>query len=163
MAIVPLLYNLARDLKTDYSHEMEHLLDDDFGFGIHPLELLNARVARSSLMLHPRPRRRFSPYERNWMLKGRGGGALRARAGDAEKAVMSSITKDGFQVCMDVSQFKPNELSVKTVDNCIVVEGNHEEREDEHGFMQRYFVPIIYCQRTTMTKMLSRPFHRMVY
>ena len=98
MAIVPLLYNLARDLKTDYSHEMEHLLDDDFGFGIHPLELLSPHVARSSLMLRPRTRRRFSPYER-------GGGD---RAGDAEKAVMSSITKDCFQVCM--SQFKPNEL-----------------------------------------------------
>lgn len=129
MAIVPLLYNLAREM-DEYGHEVEHLLDDDFGFGIHPLELLSPRIARSSVMLHPRPRRRFTPYQ---LLK-------RVGKRDGDKMIMPSVTKDGFQVCMDVSQFKPNELTVKTVDNTIVVEGNHEEREDEHGLIQRHFV-----------------------
>lgn len=41
---------------------------------------------------------------------------------------------------MDVSQFKPNELTVKVVDNTVVVEGKHEEREDGHGMIQRHFV-----------------------
>ncbi|XP_068139874.1 LOW QUALITY PROTEIN: heat shock protein 26 [Drosophila tropicalis] len=51
------------------------------------------------------------------------------------------VGKDGFQVCMDVSQFKPSELNVKIVDNkTIVVEGKHEEREDEHGHIMRHFV-----------------------
>ena len=51
----------------------------------------------------------------------------------------SSIGKDGFQVSLDVQQFAPNEISVKTVDNSIVVEANHEERQDEHGFISRQF------------------------
>uniref|UniRef100_T1GJQ3 SHSP domain-containing protein n=1 Tax=Megaselia scalaris TaxID=36166 RepID=T1GJQ3_MEGSC len=33
-----------------------------------------------------------------------------------------------------------NELSVKVVDDCVVVEGKHEEREDEHGYISRQFV-----------------------
>ncbi|KAH8398825.1 hypothetical protein KR222_007975 [Zaprionus bogoriensis] len=53
---------------------------------------------------------------------------------------VSNVGKDGFQVCMDVAQFKPSELNVKVVDNSIVVEGKHEEREDDHGFITRHFV-----------------------
>lgn len=51
----------------------------------------------------------------------------------------SSIGKDGFQVSMDVQQFAPNEITVKTVDNTIVVEASHEERQDEHGYISRQF------------------------
>ncbi|XP_071444570.1 protein lethal(2)essential for life-like [Hetaerina americana] len=50
------------------------------------------------------------------------------------------VDKSQFQVILDVQQFSPNELSVKTVGNTIVVEGKHEEREDEHGFVSRHFV-----------------------
>ncbi|GBP00646.1 Heat shock protein 23 [Eumeta japonica] len=60
-----------------------------------------------------------------------------------EKRVAGAIPtvgKDGFQVCMDVQQFKPSELSVKVVDNCVTVEGKHEEREDDHGYISRHFV-----------------------
>lgn len=49
------------------------------------------------------------------------------------------IGKDGFQVCLDVRQFQPNEVSVKTVDNSVVVEANHEERQDSHGYIARRF------------------------
>nr|CAD7199475.1 unnamed protein product [Timema douglasi] len=42
-------------------------------------------------------------------------------------------------VNLDVQQFKPEEIKVKTVDNYIVVEGKHEERKDEHGFISREF------------------------
>lgn len=49
--------------------------------------------------------------------------------------------KDQFQVNLDVQQFAPNEISVKTTgDNTIVVEGKHEERPDEHGYVSRHFV-----------------------
>jgi len=44
-----------------------------------------------------------------------------------------------FQVNLDVQQFKPDELTVKTVNNFVVVEGKHEERQDEHGFISRQF------------------------
>ncbi|KAL5291789.1 CRYAB.2 family protein [Megaselia abdita] len=46
----------------------------------------------------------------------------------------------GLQIKMDVSQFKPKELTVKTINDYIVVEGKHEEVQDEHGSIQRHFV-----------------------
>jgi len=42
-------------------------------------------------------------------------------------------------VNLDVQQFKHDELTVKTVNNFVVVEGKHEERQDEHGFISRQF------------------------
>lgn len=37
----------------------------------------------------------------------------------------SHFGKDGFQGSLDVQHFAPNEISVKTVDNSIIVEGKH--------------------------------------
>ena len=48
-------------------------------------------------------------------------------------------SKNEFEVKMNVSQFSPAELEVKTVDNSIVVEGKHEERQDDQGFISRSF------------------------
>lgn len=51
---------------------------------------------------------------------------------------------------LDVQQFAPNEITVKTVDNnVIIVEGKHNEKKDEHGivsrqFMRRYVLPAGY-------------------
>jgi len=47
--------------------------------------------------------------------------------------------KKNFNVMLDVQQFQPHELSVKVVDNIIVIEGKHEERPDEHGSVSRNF------------------------
>lgn len=47
--------------------------------------------------------------------------------------------KDKFRVMLNVSQFKPNEVEVKVVDNSVVIHGKHEEKSDEHGFIQREF------------------------
>jgi len=52
------------------------------------------------------------------------------------------VKKDGvdqFSVKMDVQQFRPEELNVKVQDNFLVVEGKHEEKMDEHGFISRQF------------------------
>ncbi|XP_037935882.1 heat shock protein 27 [Teleopsis dalmanni] len=136
MAIVPLLANLARELESEYRPlgELEHLLDDDFGFGLHPVDIFRPRLSQNSLLLHPR--RRFLPYDRNHSLARR----LSARKHGAETSIAPVIGKDGFQVCIDTSSFKPNELTVKTLDNTVVIEGKHEEREDGHGLIQRHFV-----------------------
>ncbi|XP_026462567.1 protein lethal(2)essential for life-like [Ctenocephalides felis] len=58
------------------------------------------------------------------------------------KDVASSVTtdKDKFQITLDVQQFKPKEITVKTKNNCVIVEGKHEEKQDEHGFVTRHFV-----------------------
>jgi len=56
---------------------------------------------------------------------------------DIEKK--SHIGKDGFQVCLDVQHFNPNEIAVKTENNSIVVHAKHEEKKDDHGFISREF------------------------
>lgn len=46
-----------------------------------------------------------------------------------------------FAVNLDVGLFRPEELSVKVVNDCIVIEGKHEEREaDDTGYISRHFV-----------------------
>lgn len=40
---------------------------------------------------------------------------------------------------LDVQQFSPEELHVKVVDDCLIIEGKHEEKEDEHGYISRQF------------------------
>lgn len=91
-----------------------------FGLGVHPNELWLAPRSSASYM---RPwRNLLSNVE---------------RTDGAEK--QSHIGKDGFQVCLDVQHFAPNEISVKTVDNVIIVEAKHEERPDEHGYISRQF------------------------
>lgn len=44
------------------------------------------------------------------------------------------------QVILDVQQFSPDEITVKTVDNHVIVEAKHEEKQDEHGYISRHFV-----------------------
>lgn len=52
-----------------------------------------------------------------------------------------SYDKDKFTANIDVQQFAPNEITVRTTgDNTIEVEGKHEERPDEHGYISRHFV-----------------------
>nr|XP_016934617.1 heat shock protein 26 [Drosophila suzukii] len=63
-----------------------------------------------------------------------------ANQNDIHWPATAQVGKDGFQVCMDVAQFKPSELNVKVVDDSILVEGKHEERQDDHGYIMRHFV-----------------------
>jgi HSP20 family molecular chaperone IbpA len=51
-----------------------------------------------------------------------------------------TIGKEGFQVSLNVKQFTPNEITVKTSDNSILIEGKHEERPDENGYVSRQFM-----------------------
>ncbi|VVC38137.1 Hypothetical protein CINCED_3A024169 [Cinara cedri] len=59
----------------------------------------------------------------------------------APKSGLSQIhnNEEGFKVNLDVQQFKPDEVNVKVVDDYIVIDGKHEERVDEHGFISRQF------------------------
>ena len=44
-----------------------------------------------------------------------------------------------FQVKLDCSHFKPEEIEVKTVDNNVIIKGKHEEKMDKHGWVSREF------------------------
>ncbi|XP_066998532.2 alpha-crystallin A chain [Anabrus simplex] len=50
-----------------------------------------------------------------------------------------NLDKDKFKVNVDVQHFKPEEITVKVKGNTVTVEGKHEERPDEHGYISRQF------------------------
>ncbi|XP_005190124.1 heat shock protein 27 [Musca domestica] len=125
MSIIPLL----RELEDSFSG-VEDILEAPFGLGIHPVDIFRPR--HRSIVL--RPRNRYYPYVIKYQHP------IKKSPAEKSDSIVPTVGKDGFQVCMDVSQFKPNELTVKTVDRMVIVEGKHEEREDEHGLIQRQFV-----------------------
>ncbi|XP_037045957.1 alpha-crystallin A chain-like [Bradysia coprophila] len=49
------------------------------------------------------------------------------------------VTKDIFQVSLDVRHFKSYEISVKVVNNSIVIEGRHDKRPQIDGYVARKF------------------------
>ncbi|KAJ8969099.1 hypothetical protein NQ317_002521 [Molorchus minor] len=119
MSMVPLLFRDWWD--DDDIYRPSRLLDQHFGLGLKRDDLLNSLPRRS----------RLSNYVRPWTNTN----LTRQDSG-------STITrdKDKFQLILDVQQFAPNEISVKTNGKSIIVEGKHEEKEDEHGFISRHFV-----------------------
>ncbi|KAG7296852.1 hypothetical protein JYU34_019708 [Plutella xylostella] len=94
-------------------------------FGLGGFDLEDLLLERPQL----RPRRRL------------GHPALRSLSSLTLPDVGSTIKadKDKFQVNLDVQHFAPEEITVKTVDGCVVVEGKHEEKEDDHGYVSRSF------------------------
>ncbi|XP_067001809.2 alpha-crystallin B chain [Anabrus simplex] len=113
MSLAPYLLN---DFFGDWDvFRPRSLFNPNFGLGLFDEDLLFPR--RSSLYL--RPWRRMA----------------------ARDSGVSSIQydKDAFRASIDVQQFKPEEIVVKTVGNSVVVEGKHEERPDKHGFISREF------------------------
>lgn len=57
-----------------------------------------------------------------------------------QRGACTMATKpEGFKVVVDVKSFKPEEVNVKVKGHEIIVEGKHEEREDEIGFVSRQF------------------------
>uniref|UniRef100_A0A6V7KX60 SHSP domain-containing protein n=1 Tax=Bracon brevicornis TaxID=1563983 RepID=A0A6V7KX60_9HYME len=124
MSLLPLLYsNWWEDL--DHPHS---LVDQFFGDAIHPDHLhtrhqhpLVGRVASRcpAIYAHVRP----------WAV---------ARKGPAGASVVKP-DKDAFHVSLDVQQFAPEEITVKVVDRTVTIEGKHDEKQDEHGWISRQF------------------------
>ncbi|XP_032665441.1 protein lethal(2)essential for life-like [Odontomachus brunneus] len=71
-------------------------------------------------------------YYRPWM-------DVMRRKDDATMMGIAS-DNDNFKVIIDARQFKPEEITVKVVGRCIVVEAKHEEKRDEHGSISRQFL-----------------------
>lgn len=111
---------------------------DDFGIGLTEREWKDfmsfpSRLMRSLLDFHHYP---LSPRLGRWH-----GGLYDVR-----------VSKDVFEIILDVHQFAKSDLSVKTVDNTIIIEGKHNEKDDPHGhlsqsFLKRYTIPIGYDSR----------------
>lgn len=80
-----------------------------------------------------------------WANRSRGllkSGYLQAPYAPAQDTgVQVQTNEDKYQVNVDVQHFAPHEIAVKTTaDDTIIIEGEHEERPDDHGFVFRRFV-----------------------
>lgn len=125
MSLLPLLFGDHFDQSPIY-HRPSRILDQHFGLGLahddifQPLHLNNRVLTRTP-----------AGYLRNW----------RSGAAHQDTGSTVSLDKDKFKASLDVQQFKPEEITVKlTGDNVLTIEGKHEEKEDEHGYISRHFV-----------------------
>lgn len=58
----------------------------------------------------------------------------------AEKLLNSITLSDSeYKISLDVSVFSPEEITVKVKEHEIIICGEHEERQDEFGFVSRQF------------------------
>ncbi|XP_058835615.1 protein lethal(2)essential for life-like [Topomyia yanbarensis] len=126
MSLIPILFRDWWDDCLDSPLRASRILDQHFGTGITADDLLTALTASSRAN---RPRVGYVRPWRNTHLASRN---------DSGSSV--NITGDKFQINLDVQQFSPEEITVKATDKCITVEGKHEEKQDEHGFIERHFV-----------------------
>ncbi|ENN70711.1 protein lethal(2)essential for life isoform X2 [Dendroctonus ponderosae] len=124
MSVIPMLYRDWWD-EEDWFNRPSRLLDQQFGLGLKRDDLLN------SFRTFPR-----SALTRNYVRPWSTSSVLQRQ----ESGSTIQQDKDKFQVILDVQQFAPNEITVKTTGNSIIVEGKHEEKQDEHGFISRHFV-----------------------
>lgn len=120
MSVVPMMF---RDWWDEWETPMRssRLLDQHFGTGLRRDDISSFTNTPSLLR---------SGYIRPW----RNTSLQRQDSGS-----VLNVEKDKFQVILDVQQFIPNEITVKTTDKFIIVEGKHEEKQDEHGFVSRQF------------------------
>ncbi|XP_058835632.1 protein lethal(2)essential for life-like [Topomyia yanbarensis] len=122
MSLVPILFHGLCDDSWDVPPRPSSILEKYFGEDFFPDELI--------LEIDQIPNRR--------MVKRPQINTVDRQAQNNHAAVMRS--KAGFQVSVDVQQFAPEEISVQMIDNFITVEGKHEEKQDEHGFVSRHFI-----------------------
>nr|AAV91361.1 heat shock protein 2 [Lonomia obliqua]AAV91389.1 ribosomal protein 18 [Lonomia obliqua] len=116
MSLLPYLFD-------DFGYNRpRRLIDQHFGLGLSPEDLLTITAS---------PMLSREQYYRPWR-------HLAAAARDVGSSIKSD--KDKFQVNLDVQHFAPEEIAVKTADGYIVVEGKHEEKKDDHGYISRQFV-----------------------
>ncbi|XP_011308542.1 protein lethal(2)essential for life isoform X2 [Fopius arisanus] len=126
MSIVPLMF---RDWWEEFDRPASRLIDQHFGSGLSRDDLL---TSFSSLGLgRSRPLFTSPGYYRPWRT------LARQNSGGASTI---QCDKDKFEVILDVQQFSPDEICVKTVDDNVIVEAKHEEKKDEHGFISRHFI-----------------------
>lgn len=120
MSMFPYYWDDFRTLRPS------RMLDQHFGMGLTDDDMLSPlTLPTRSIMRSP-----FG-YYRPW----------RSPSSEKDAGSTVSVDKDKYQVNLDVQHFAPNEITVKiTGNNTVTVEGKHEERQDNHGYISRHFV-----------------------
>ncbi|XP_076376090.1 protein lethal(2)essential for life [Megalopta genalis] len=128
MSVVPLMF---RDWWDDFDRPVSRIMDQHFGRVLNRDDL----ISRFADLGFDRPARLTfgSRYFRPWR-------NVSTRQHSSGSSTIQVDNKDNFQVILDVQQFSPEEITVKTVGNNIIIEAKHEERQDEHGFVSRHFL-----------------------
>jgi len=126
MSLMPLYLN-----DKWYAMRPSRIMDQHFGMGLD-LDDFGIGLNVDDVFPSTHPFRRCpAGYYRHWRST--------AAKNDAGSTVRAD--KDKFHVDLDVQQFTPEEITVKTTgNNTITVEGKHEEKQDEHGFISRQFL-----------------------
>lgn len=89
----------------------------------------------------------LSPYDEYWRPKASREMEIKCKE---SFTVPLFIGPEGLRITMDVSQFKPWEVTVKTTFDSVTVEAKHGDRRQENGtlvartFTRRYSLPIGY-------------------
>ncbi|KAG8232746.1 hypothetical protein J437_LFUL012991 [Ladona fulva] len=120
------LFQYLRSTPWDGFRSLPVMYDQDFG---HVIDTSNYTAPPTPVPHHPIAHYPMG-YYRPWSHL------------PVEKSGKSEIhnDKEGFHVVIDVQHFTPDEITVKNVDNHLVIEGKHEEKKDEHGFISRHFL-----------------------
>ncbi|XP_076276323.1 protein lethal(2)essential for life [Lasioglossum baleicum] len=128
MSMVPLMF---RDWWDDFDRPVSRIMDQHFGRVLNRDDL----ISRFSDFGFDRPARSMlsGRYFRPWR-------NVSTRQPSSGSSTIQLDNKDNFQVILDVQQFSPEEITVKTVSNNIIIEAKHEERQDEHGYVSRQFL-----------------------
>ncbi|XP_072938682.1 protein lethal(2)essential for life-like [Epargyreus clarus] len=131
MSLLPYLYDVQRPLRG---------MDRDF-YGPNNMFPFNQVVPREFFD----PRQFMKPWENMFMPLEQIMRPMEQLVNAMNQLAVtegSKVSTDGekFQVNIDVQHFAPDEISVKVVDRHVVVEGKHEEKRDEHGYVSRQFV-----------------------
>ncbi|KAJ8924801.1 hypothetical protein NQ315_000955 [Exocentrus adspersus] len=101
---------------------------------MRPLRMLENQMRMSEELLHPSIYRsnRPSRYSPKYVLE---------YEDDLLKRDSVVQDKEKFQLKLDVQDFQPEEITVKTLDgNAIQIEAKHEKQDDDKGFISRQLV-----------------------
>lgn len=123
--MVPLTFRDWWDDSLDVPLRTTRLMDQHFGHALATEDLVNALTTHQA-------RRRQHGYNRPWHLQNV---VSRPDTGSLVK-----VADDKFQIHLDVQQFTPEEVTVKVDHRYVTVEGKHEEKQDDHGYVSRHFV-----------------------
>ncbi|KAJ8735898.1 hypothetical protein PYW07_007518 [Mythimna separata] len=128
MSMIPYFYDLERPFRMV---ERDFYRPENF-FGYSPFNQLVPRDFSSPFL------NAFRPLENIMKPMEELSSAMNQLAVNSVGKITSDNEK--FQVNVDVQHFAPEEINVKVVNGHVVVEGKHEEKQDEHGFISRQFV-----------------------